>query len=48
MAAMKKDSGGLEQTPRSMASDLGVHCSPMSHKIDARLIWVKYISLSMA
>ena len=23
-----------------MASDLGLHCLPMSHKKDARLIWV--------
>ena len=25
----------------SAASDLGLHCLPMSHKKDARLIWVK-------
>ena len=24
-----------------MASDLGLHCLPMSHKKDARHIWVK-------
>ena len=24
-----------------MASDLGLHCLPMSHKKDARLIWAK-------
>ena len=24
------------------------NCSPVSHKIDATLIWVKYISLSRA
>ena len=24
----------------SVASDLGLHCLPMSHKNDARLIWV--------
>ena len=29
-----------DQTPRSGASDLGLHCLPMSHKWDARLIWV--------
>ena len=29
------------QTPRSVASDLGFHCLPMSHQKDARLIWVK-------
>ena len=27
---------------RSAASDLGLHCLPMSHKKDVRLIWVKY------
>ena len=26
--------------PRSAASDLGLHCLPMSQKWDARLIWV--------
>ena len=25
----------------SVASDLGLHCSPMPHKKDARLIWFK-------
>ena len=29
-----------DQTPRSAASDLGLHCLPMSRKWDARLIWV--------
>ena len=24
----------------SVASDLGLHCLPISHKKDARLIWV--------
>ena len=32
------------QTLRSAASDLGLHCLPMSQKRDARLIWVKEIS----
>ena len=27
--------------PPSAASDLGLRCLPMSHKKDARLIWVK-------
>ena len=27
--------------PHSAASDLGLHCLPMSHKKEARLIWVK-------
>ena len=30
-----------DQMPRSAASGLGLHCLPMSHKKDARLIWVK-------
>ena len=29
--------------PRSVAFDLGLHCLFMSHKKDARLIWVKDI-----
>ena len=29
-----------DQKPRSAASDLGLHCLPMSQKWDARLIWV--------
>ena len=29
-----------DQTPHSVASDLGLHYLPMSHKKDARLIWV--------
>ena len=37
------------QTPRFAASDLVLRCLPMSHKTDARLIWVKgqetYISI---
>ena len=27
--------------PQIEASDLGMHCLPMLHKKDARLIWVK-------
>ena len=27
--------------PHFVASDLGLHCLPMSHKKDAKLIWVK-------
>ena len=30
-----------DQTPRSAASDLGLHCLPMSQKWNAGLIWVK-------
>ena len=28
-------------TPHSVASGLGLHCLPMSHRKDARLIWLK-------
>ena len=27
--------------PHNAASDLGLHCLPLSHKKDARLIWVE-------
>ena len=33
-----------DQTPRSAASDLGLHCLPMFHLWDAGLKWVKSIS----
>ena len=29
--------------PQNVAPDLGLQCSPMSHKKDTRLIWVKVI-----
>ena len=35
------NSGDPDQMPHTVASDLGMHCLPMSHKKDARLIWVK-------
>ena len=38
---MQANSGDPSQTPHSVASDLGIHCLPMSHKKDARHIWVK-------
>ena len=31
------------QTPRSVATDMGLHCLPMSRKWDARLIWVNMV-----
>ena len=34
-----------DQTPRSAASDLGLHCLQMSHLWDARLKWVKLVLL---
>ena len=33
-------SGESDQMPRFAASDLGLYSLPMSHKKDARLIWV--------
>ena len=41
---LQENSGNLDQTPQSAASDLGLHCLPMSHKKDARLIWVNPIA----
>ena len=35
-----------DHTPRSAASDLGLHCLPRSPKRDAGLIWVKYVDFS--
>ena len=35
------NSGEPDQTSRFAASDLVLHCLPMSHNQDARLIWVK-------
>ena len=35
------NSGDPDQTPRFVASDLGLHCFTVFHKKDARLIWVK-------
>ena len=40
---MLANSGDPDQTPSSAPSDLGLHCLPMSHKKDARLIWVNYM-----
>ena len=34
------NSGDTDQTPRFAASDLGLWCFPLSHKKDARLIWI--------
>ena len=38
---MQVNSGDTDQTPHSVASDLGLHYLPMSHKKDASHIWVK-------
>ena len=42
---MLANSEGPDQTPRSEASDLGLHCLPMSQKWDARLIWVEFLPI---
>ena len=38
---MQANSGDPDQTLHSVASDLGLHCLPMSNKKVARHIWVK-------
>ena len=38
---MKANSGDPDQTLHSVASDLGLHYLSMSHKKDARHIWLK-------
>ena len=38
---MQANSGDPDQTPHSVASDLGLHYLSMSHKKDTRHIWVK-------
>ena len=38
---MQANSGDPDQTPHSVASDLGLHYLPMSHKMVVRHIWLK-------
>ena len=38
------NSEDTDQTPHSVASDLGLHCLFLSHKHDAILIWVNAYS----
>ena len=40
---LQANSGDPDQTPHSAASGMGLHCLPMSHKKDARLIHVLVI-----
>ena len=40
---LQANSGEPDQTPCSAASDLVLHCLPISHRKNARLIWVKYL-----
>ena len=37
---MKASSGYPDQMPPSVASDQGLYCLHMSHRKDARLIWI--------
>ena len=39
------NSGEPDQTPRFAASDMVLHCLLMSHKKDARLMWVNYAKI---
>ena len=49
ISELNANSVDLDQTPRSAASDLDLHCLAMSHLWDARLIWVVlYSRISMA
>ena len=40
----KANRGDPDQTPRSVASDLGHYCVRMSHKKDTRVILVKMLA----
>ena len=40
MSVLNANSVYPDQMPRSVASDLGLHCLPMSLLWDARLKWV--------
>ena len=42
MPVINANSVDPDQTPHSAASDLGLHCLPMSHLWDARHKWVNY------
>ena len=41
MAKLFASSGGPDHTQRSAASDLGLHCLPITHLWVFRLQWVK-------
>ena len=43
MAKLFANSGDPDQTPRSAASDLGLHCSPITLLQVSRLQWVKAV-----
>ena len=43
MSKVNANSAEPDQTPRSAASDLGLHCLSMSLLWDARLKWIKEV-----
>ena len=43
MAELFASSGDPDQTPRSAASDLGLHCLPVTPLGVSRLQWVKIV-----
>ena len=40
MYILLANGGDPDQMPNFVASDLGLHCLPMSHQKEARLIWL--------
>ena len=42
-AKLFANSGDPDQTPHSAASDLGLHCLPVTHFLVARLQWVNVL-----
>ena len=46
MVKLFANSGDPDQTPHSAASDLGLHCLPITHLWVSRLQWVKLCSVS--
>ena len=44
MPVVNANSVDPDQTPRSVASDLGLHCLPMSHLLDAGHKWHKWVN----
>ena len=43
---LQANTGNPDQMPRSVASGLHLHCSPMSHKWEAMPIWAKCLLLA--
>ena len=48
MKFMKANRIAPDGTPRFAASHLGLFCLPMSHKKDARFIWVNLLSFRVS